>query len=125
MNEPYMPSNGTENRVIKFRVWDTKLNRWHPNIISLDIDNVLTDGADSRFIVMQFTGLRDKNGKEIYEGDILKADRWKYNQLVQFDQIKARFNCVMNPQGSQNDYIPADNVVVIGNIFENPELITN
>jgi uncharacterized phage protein (TIGR01671 family) len=73
--------------------------------------------------VGQFTGLKDKNGKEIYEGDILKADNWFFNWIVQFDKIKARFNCIVNKEGSRNEFIPPSHVEIIGNIYENPDLI--
>jgi hypothetical protein len=74
-------------------------------------------------IFRQFTGLNDKNGKEIYEGDILMADSWKWYWIVQFDSVKARFNCIVNSHNGTNDYIPCNQVEVIGNIYENPELL--
>ena len=71
----------------------------------------------------QFTGLVDKNGVKIFEGDILKADSWKFLWVVQFDTKKARFNCIVNQEGFQNDFIPQNMVAVIGNIHDNKELI--
>jgi len=133
------------NREIKFRAWDNHDKKWllgyeYPNLGGFSLfgecmllgewESVLNrfilqqkDRKESDLIVMQFTGLKDKNGKEIYEGDILRADTWKYNWIVQFDKIKARFNCIVNNDGSKNDYIPPSHVEVIGNIYENPELL--
>lgn len=58
-----------KNRELKFRVWDEELKTWIYNIGMMQ-NNILCDGTEKgRFHVMQFTGLKDKNGKEIYEGD--------------------------------------------------------
>ena len=55
-------------REIKFRVWNTNLKKWvHPCV---DITNSFNHDTPNK--IMQYTGLTDKNGKEIYEGDILK-----------------------------------------------------
>lgn len=71
----------------------------------------------------QYTGLKDKNGTKIFEGDILKANNWASNWIVQFDVKKLRFNCIMNKNGNCNDFIPTQSVEVIGNIHDNPELL--
>jgi hypothetical protein len=71
-------------------------------------------------VLMQFTGLLDKNGVEIYEGDILRAD---YDNLITFagavEFIGSGF-WVLLPNGQQ--FMP-NNGEIIGNIYENPELL--
>jgi len=103
------------NRVIKFRVFDTELKIWINNL-GMKSNNVLLKGTENRFHVMQFTGLKDKAGNEIYEGDLVKHDAWDYPFEIIFHQEKARFVCKMKAGLTQ--YIHHEALTVVGNIYE-------
>ena len=72
-------------------------------------------------IIMQYTGLKDKNWVGIYEGDILKWS-WGFLWEVVYDNdfLQFRFN-----NDREIDYYWLDNLEIIGNKYENPELINN
>lgn len=74
--------------------------------------------------VGQFTGLTDKNGNKIFEGDIVKClslENGYVNKEVYYAEDRARF--VLGSLGSDYDFEEYINVEVIGNIHDNPELL--
>ena len=88
--------------------------------------------CDKEFVSLQYTGLKDKNGKEIYEGDILLGrfilDEVEDHIFLSLTEEEKRTQSIMfvvedifYPYTNQ---IPED-LEVVGNIYENPELLLN
>jgi len=120
-------------REIKFRVWD-KDDKKMINIGRIDI----ADGTCRYYLfegkfydywndveIMQYTGLKDKNGKEIYEGDILQfTDNYNTDIPPHIGVVKFNNASFYITDGAYSCYRWIDiNVEIIGNIYENPELI--
>jgi uncharacterized phage protein (TIGR01671 family) len=81
------------------------------------------------FIPLQYTGLKDKNGIEIYEGDIVRLRQHAtYPNEVYFDERTSGFRMHFNGEMQFDKTTPLDFAKfgeVIGNIYENPELLEN
>lgn len=71
--------------------------------------------------LMQFTGLLDKNGKEIYEGDILKSNFGRVGPVVWYR--RGFFIQAESLPNGVTDFLVWEQSEVIGNIYENPELL--
>ena len=120
------------NRPIKFRVWDKRKNKGiHTQnmLYHAQLHRFWQDFVDySGYELMQYTGLTDKNGKEIYEGDII-IDTQKQKYKIIFDENHARYDLKVCGENklSQTSYFTQicekKHIEVIGNIFENPELL--
>lgn len=82
------------------------------------------DGGDE-YIIEQCTGLKDKNGKLIYEGDIVKTEWFDEKTIYQvvWDEKMACFYFDSKDMFYLFDDLPAEVTEIIGNIDENPELL--
>ena len=90
-----------------------------PNAFGLS-DRVEMDTTDGGVKLMQFTGLRDKNGVEIYEGDVIKSSLGRV-AAVEWEKEGRFLGFGADRSISYINREPA--VEVIGNIYDNPELL--
>jgi len=129
-------------RDIKFRAWNYKINKMFKVgdefATTHDLDCVQYFKEGQSVALLQYTGLKDKNGVEIYEGDLLVVRHSKGDLLLKEKPSKVYFSegCFELILPSQNmemylhEVAHGDNVIsashnceVVGNIYENPELL--
>lgn len=106
-------------REIKFRAWDT----FHSKIVNWEevkdcFRGISWDTVISDYPLMQFTGFLDKNGKEVYERDIVES-RWGKGQVFM------RLGCWFVELQSELGYFPSNEIEIIGNIYESKHLLNN
>lgn len=128
------------NRVIKFRAWDIEKEEMGfltSNALKELMLNDCFEKLQEQYDIMQFTGLKDSKGKETYEGDILKSklsrlslsdkDTEEVLSVVKFSKGSFRailHNIIERYYGAQYEACrDFSDFEVIGNIYENPELL--
>lgn len=125
-------------RPIKFRAWDTIKNKmWSAEEMGMEQLTLSVDGRGfinvhgkdtslSRFydflIPEQFTGLLDKNGKEIYEDDILAFPNHAIVWVVKWNEVGFSFK-IWSERLGWAKLRAYDYPEIVGNIHENPELL--
>lgn len=118
-------------REIKFRAWYEKGGYMLP-VETIDFKHKLINeggvwGWFHEVVLMQFTGLKDKNDVEIYEGDIVEAYFWndKLKSVKEKGFIELQSGSFIFNFGDETwEYLDGnDNVFVIGNIYENKNLL--
>ena len=120
-------------REIKFRVFDKKIGKIfkahdlrftaEEAIYEVCHDTIRDDGGKhweftdfKEVVLMQYTGLKDKNGKEIYEGDIVTDGVGKYKIVYDLKLAGYQPYCIFRDN-------PENYCEVIGNVFENADLV--
>jgi uncharacterized phage protein (TIGR01671 family) len=136
------------NRELKFRCWDNGNKQWVNNII-MTIDGRIYQFPDNhedfehciwtreicykpidsrgRYSITQYTGLKDANGNEIWEGDIIRI-ACEELKIYRYDQVIYHDACFCDGTGDSLRSIlddPSDTVTVVGNIYENYDLVSS
>ena len=112
-------------RELKFRFWSPKTKCIYADtgLSSLGVNNAIEKANEVGYIFMQYTGLKDKNGKEIYEGDIVVPVEMHDENIDFWSNGKGIPRAIKIGLWGNNCPYDLSNWEVIGNIYENPELL--
>lgn len=123
------------SREIKFRVWDVE-NKEMLNVQELDFEPTFYGGRiairpdqyndyfdTEDMILMQYTGVNDRCGKEIYENDIVYVAGEDENAIIEWDEQTARFIIHFDGWIADFDNYYGKELEIMGDIYNNPELL--
>lgn len=116
---------------IKFKAWDKKKKEWCKDSVYIGQDGwhfcLKLDDHNPDLIILKYTELKDKSGKEIYEGDIVRhlitktpKDSYTIKSIIFSD---GAFRVWGERSLTMLGWISSECIEIIGNIYENPELI--
>ncbi len=111
-------------REIKFRGWDEKNKEMVDNInllFSNHLNECFEEYEECGLKIMQYTGLKDKNGVEIYEGDIIKM--YDVNCQLLWDVSGCLYYIKGDDLVTELEYCRIKDIEVVGNIYENAEMV--
>jgi uncharacterized phage protein (TIGR01671 family) len=127
-------------RELKFRVWEKRCKRYLPtksyhifwlnnDVYRVCIHEPSIDMPRDTVVLQQFTGLKDKNDKEIYEGDIIQLEGSPISYSIEW----AKYQWAINAHGALGydpdwnlqpfNHCVYERAIVVGNIFENSNLL--
>lgn len=121
-------------REIKFRAWDKGQERMLPvtepeeqgkrEYFPFEVQIGFSHWNKDDIVLMQYTGLKDKNGKEIYDGDIIEFDLEDFKDYHPVFYKEGSFVCgTFSPDLLSILLIEDPELIVAGNIYENPDLL--
>ena len=113
-------------RSLKFRAWDARNKLMIPEILTISKNggiDLLYQLVPPDLIIMQFTGLHDKNGKEIWEGDILECIYGYVDKQFEVYFENGLFSMKTKDGLTQPVYVLGQISKVLGNIYEHPHLL--
>ena len=119
-------------RDIRFRAWDKEDNKMYYGISLCSQDSGIhpnngdwDDTCDLEdCCIMQYTGLKDKRGKELYESDIISHSAYKQNYQIEYIPDAGGYVVKSHNHTCPLTAMCQKYLEIIGNIYENPELIT-